>query len=373
MKHKEKIKETNPRLERQLELLGKLGNVDRENKIITSKLHYHSVSELLKNDISTDELPVISEDVIDRADELIDKCPSGYRSAVEVKIDDYEGYEPKKVLECFNETMEIEHYRTVKQGRKSWYLAALLALVGVSLLIILNVLKVTGVIGEDRLEDLIIDYVIDTFACVFIWECISMVLLYPAEFYKRNNKVILFFAGLTLLDAEGNVVACEDKEEMMKEWIDESGKKKTGKAFLMVMGTALIAVGLVALSSAIVSIAKIDYSTITSENMVPFVFMAVTCFVIAICEILAGIGSINMVREKGLFRKFVKIFSIILLLFYAAYIGISIYAGITLGREGLSPGLLVTVAFGLIMVILILIGYHYSKEIDVKRSLRKKK
>ena len=99
---------------RQLELIEKYYYLDREKKLIDVDLNYDSVDDILDKAIGNPMNPQFSKDVLQTIDYIIADIPTGYKVNVNFVLKDYKNYDPKVLMDTFNNTLELRRYRDRK-------------------------------------------------------------------------------------------------------------------------------------------------------------------------------------------------------------------------------------------------------------------
>lgn len=91
---------------RQIELLEKYYNIDNENKIISIDLHYQKVSDILLTNEGNINYPLFKNEIIETVNNAIKRTPRDFKINIVFDIEDYENYNPKQIIESFNDTLE---------------------------------------------------------------------------------------------------------------------------------------------------------------------------------------------------------------------------------------------------------------------------
>lgn len=99
-----------------------------------------------------------------------------YKIELNLKVDDYEGYDPHKVIEAFNDTLELNQYKARKNRTHKELSSSILILSGILLLFLMAIGKNYSWFGEGVKEEIITE-VIDIAAWVFIWEAVTLIFL----------------------------------------------------------------------------------------------------------------------------------------------------------------------------------------------------
>lgn len=278
---------------RQIDLMKKHYDVDEENKIVTLTFRFEKASELLDTEIGKKDCPQFSPSVIERMKELIDTIPMNYRTEIEFDIKEYEGYDPKKIMEAFNDSLELTQYAARRTRKSKWLISTILILVGVILLFILAVGKNNSWFGEGVNQDIVTE-IIDIAGWVFIWEAVSLLFLEPAEqstfALKIRQKVVdvAFYQ-----QGDDTPFVKESAEEIFSNWSEEGKIKRFGKACLLGSSAAFIAMSFINLMSL--------YTTLKAQSeLTPLsiaIFIIFSLITISY-HLLAGFGGINKYMGK---------------------------------------------------------------------------
>ncbi len=304
MKKKKEI--LTPTKNRQIELLKKYYEVDEEKRVVKITLAYEKASELFVTDYSSEEHPEFKSEILSRVSEIISRVPIEYKVELSFAIDDYEGYDPDKLLESFNDLVELNHYEVVNEGKKKSLKVALLLVAGIICLIFMIAGNHNGWFGEDPYKDLISE-IVDIVGWVFIWEAVSMLFLSPSEERLRTVKLRARVSSVSFKDGNTNEIKSEEKcEEIFESWVGESKTKKASKDLLLISGSGFLAVAASTLISGVSDIWNNanSYSPLFLTLYAIFVLISVSFMVIS------GIGAISSYLGKGPFRKAVGGFAI---------------------------------------------------------------
>ena len=86
---------------KELELLNKYYNVDTKNKNVTMLLHYDKASDLIDNRVISKDNYLFDYDELTSINNRIKRIPFIYSVDIDIQIDDYEDYDPKKMVDGF--------------------------------------------------------------------------------------------------------------------------------------------------------------------------------------------------------------------------------------------------------------------------------
>ncbi len=305
---KAKKKETyNPVKARQIELLSKYYEIDEENKVVKVTLAYEKASELFVTDYASEEHPEFKEEILSRVSDILSRIPLDYKADLSFAIDDYEGYDPNKLLESFNDLVEMNNYEGFVDGRKKGLRIALLLIAGIISLVLMISGTKGGWFGEDSTKDLITE-IIDIIGWVFIWEAVSIIFLSPNEEKIRSVKLKTRVNSISFKDGNNGKILTEEKGlKAFESWHGESKTKRASKSLLLISGSGFLAVATSTLISGISDISSnaSSYGTVT--------LISYLAFTILFCGfmIVSGIGAISSYLDRGPLKKAVPYFAII--------------------------------------------------------------
>lgn len=175
MKNEVKLEEN-----RQLLLLKKYYEADEKNKIVTLRFYYDKASDLLNTCTSSFENPIFNDDALENINNVIQTIPAIFRVKIVFDINDYGGYNPKNIIQSFNDTLKLNQYSARRSRQKKHFIAVMLILFGVILLFAMVIGKNKNWFGEGTKVDVIAE-IINITACVFVWEAVSMIFLERSE------------------------------------------------------------------------------------------------------------------------------------------------------------------------------------------------
>lgn len=300
--------------DRQLELLEKYYNVDRENKTIYLNLYFDVVSEVLEKNIGNNKIYRLKNDVLELINEAILNTPPIYKIKLNLKIDDYEGYDPHKVIEAFNDTLELNQYKARRNRTFKELSSSILILVGILLLFLMAIGKNYEWFGGGVKEDIIVE-VIDITAWVFVWEAVTLIFLQINSETKFTISVKKRVKKISMLDKENNVLATESGDDIFGKREDESRLKRIGKYLILISSIAFVVLG----------VYKTYLSFTSVDSDLPNCVTITVAIIDLIIDIFACIGGIFVFLNKNnKLTKFVGVYSFILLTLFLITLIISI-------------------------------------------------
>lgn len=278
---------------RQIELLEKYYTLDKENKVISITLHYEKASELLAKNIGNTKHFIFSQEVLEKIDGIIQNIPAGYKVAINFEIGDYEGYNPKELIESFNDTLELAQYDSRRQRQRKELLCAILVLVGIILLFIMASGKGNGWFGSGIKED-IIEEIIDIAAWVFVWEAVSIFFLEHSKEAIFSLKIRRMVTKISMYE-KNNLIppTCEKADDVFGKWENEEKIKKVGKYFLLISSVAFIFMSFYSFYDLYRILSSQNYSLLKVSM---YAFVTIVYFIISF---MAGLGGISRFLGKN--------------------------------------------------------------------------
>lgn len=354
MKKEKQMNKRELEIARNIEILKKYYDVDEDKKVVNVKLHYTDPSEIINVNVSTKEKPIFKRDFVEEMKSYIDTFPVEYNLGVDFSFDDYGEYDHETLLTAFLDMMELEHYVCSRFHKRAWIIAILLAIIGSAMIIALFFLEDLNCFSDDILGRTI-DYIIDTWACIFIWEALSMLLLYPNETLTRDKIVLFRFQSVSFSDPNKGMLIKKEKEEFEANWIVKTKKQSKGDVMLFVSGSALIIAGLAALLNNISTLLKNAAAISEWEH----ILILTVIIVFGAIQLAAGIAAICRGFEKGKFSKLVPFFVFFMSLLS---IGQVILLFVFKAQNIAIPASVLSSSItGIILSVLYIVGYFFTK------------
>lgn len=339
--------------QRQIELFEKYYNVNKENKTVGFTLHYEKASDLLDTNFGNIKKPQFSEDALKNINSLIEKAPFGYKVEINFEINDYEGYDPKSIIESFNDTLELNQYSARKIKQRKELIASNLILIGIILLFIMVVGKAHNWFGEGIRTE-IASEVINIAAWVFVWEAVTMLFLDFSEQKIFALKIKTKVSQISMMK-KGDLepLAVEESTQIFGKWENEGRIRRIGKVFLLISSFAFLFLAFYSIYQLYLSI--IDPEFVISK--LPLYIL--TTIISSLLFIFAGIGGISLYNGKNRrASNFVGPYSIFI---FVAIIALLILASIFNSRK-----LIFSSISTVIINILYIIGYIIEKQAHKK-------
>lgn len=308
---------------RKVYLLSKHFPVDEEKKIVHIQLKYPTASELLDLDMSTKENPFFKTDIQQRISDILTTLPMGYHATIELLVRDYEGYEPKAIMEAFNDSLELSHYDYQKENKKKRLSVALMVLMGLALLLVKSVGTLDSWFGAvDSVKSDLISEIFDICGTVFIWEATSVIFLSPSEVSIQAKRFQFKVLSVAFLNTKGAVIAFENREQLYEKWDTTTITYRYGSKAILIASTALLGFSFYYILSIFETAIKGPYvDGAEKSNLIIFIFEIVAFFLLAFIYFLGGFSGIRYYMGHGtVFAGIVSIFlglSVVLNLVYS--------------------------------------------------------
>ncbi|MCQ2742995.1 MAG: hypothetical protein MJ239_06895 [Bacilli bacterium] len=348
---------------RHLELVEKYYEVDRENRIIFLRLHYEKATDILDLDIGDKNRPSFKTSTMARVVDIIGTFPEGFKVDVQFQIDDYQGYDPKILVEAFNDEFEFNHFCSNSDNRVRWLKAALLVMTAVVIIFVQSILSEHGLLGEGILNQAY-SLVLETVATLFVWEAATVLFLTLSGHRVMGAKILARVSHLTYLSSDGKEVAKEDKLTMISNWVDTGKVFKVGGVMLIFFASATLVTGV---SKAIADgYTYVQNPASPGDTAIRWIGLVVS-LTVSVLVFLSGLG---YYADKGKLRKAAHIFaftSVTLFFFETIALIILFFTG-----TDITFGMFARNAVGLIVRFGFIIGYGLVAQSRLMRGGRKR-
>ena len=343
---------------REMKVINKYYDVDEENKIVTIPLHFEKATDLVDSSVRDKGDYLISEEVLADISDKVTSIPFLYKVKISLEIDDYEGYDPDKLLDNINDCVELNTYKQTREKKYNRVLAIFLLVIGISLIIINVSAKAAGWYQDIAYE------ILDIVSWVFIWEATTIAFLTSSELTLNSKKFIYKIIGVELLDKDLNVLASEANFNRYDEWEKASKKERFARALLLFSGAALMAssvLGIIETVSIFKDLATVGKET-GAENVMALLVVIGILLVLYTVILLAGVSAITTYLGRGPFRKWSKyVFMVAIALLFA----IELFLQISIGSTEAIASKLLTFAsalFYLVGIITMIVVNHKEKK-----------
>lgn len=217
--------------------------LNEETNTFEMAMHYEKASDLFEeNAITLEKASRISDSITDRMSEMLDDIPNGYSSDVSIRIDDYEGYTSKQLMDGLKDTLFLRHRRFLHETTQSGLKTGALIVAGIVMILILTIGRQIGWWdGDDTISE-ILTYMLDTLGCVLIWEGLYMAFLEEPEEYVFEQKISHKISSISFYQGNKDRAAASEDRESLSELMATNRKKLFAKRLLLFSGFSLICV-----------------------------------------------------------------------------------------------------------------------------------
>ena len=335
---------------RQLELIDKYYYLDKEKKIIDVDLNYDSVDDILDKEIGNPNNPQFSKNVLETMDSIIENIPTGYKVNINLVLKDYKGYDPKILMETFNNTLELRRYSSRKKKLNKQVFSGILIFIGISIMLLMIICR-NYINFDNDIQDEIFSEVLDIAAWVFVWEAVTILFLedpgkskLAIEIRRKVNKITFYTH-----DNEEPLLS-ETNDEIFKNWESISRIKTASRYMLLVSSVAFLFLAVYS----IYDFFKNFNEAVKLVNIVVLIIIGIIQFVV---KIFAGVSGIQLFLNKPVRHyKLLGAYSVIMLIGFCVSI-----VGIIVSKETI--GLASSIA-SMIISLMYSVGffmYKYSK------------
>ncbi len=355
--------------DKEIELYKKYYEVDEEKKLIRLVFRFNSADEIVEENISTPEKPLIKHSVLEKVSDFLRSLPETYRGDVVLDIKDYGPYKADVLMEAMKDSIEFSHYHSDKEIRRNWVMASLFTLIGLIILLFAAFLSTDTFAWVESTNGAIIKEILDIAAWVFIWEAVSILFLSPSPEKVVENALRIRMHSLSFKNSES---VCEENSSYLLDahpW--KSGKvKKEGRYLLLISGFLMIATGIVSIFFLFTSLTPIvkeiinggnssiieDVNLTRSQSIAVLIIATIGSIAVLTFRIIGGIAGVSKFNNRGKFQKMVAPYAIIMLVYHTiSFVALSLNGTTAAFGSWFSNG------FSVLLNITYLAGYFMDK------------
>ncbi len=317
------------------------------------KLRYEKASDVLETNFGEEGCGMFKNSILETIGDIYGNIPVEYRVEIEFCIEDYEGYEPRDVLNRFNEALELNNYQAQRDKKRRWLRASLLVLAGLAILAIMGFGASQNWFGDEGSASASLwNEVLDIAGWVFIWEAVTISFLQQNELGLLGVKILSRTNGIRFY-RKGNseLLAEENGSSIVAKWEEEGKFSKSGKLALLISSSGFLAFGVASTFATVLSLKAYP------ANSVDFWGLIIGALILLAVASFAGISGISCYLGKGPLRKAAPFFGVLVFI----YLVTSIVISVVYQSMGFT--------FSAIVTAVLQIGYVYGIIIDlVKRK-----
>lgn len=302
---------------------------DEKKKIFTIPVSYEKAEDVLDLDvIDPKNHPRFKKEALEGVKELLMSLPTGTKADIQLRIADYQGYDPDVLLKSFNDSIRLNQHRSRLEQKRSGLTATVLALIGAVILFVYLFGRINNWWGDDEeaLSYNFITEILDIAAWVFLWEAVSVIFLYGDDYRSINAGLFIKINVIGFFNEDGSKQL--SSELLMDEVRTSSVAKKwelIGKNMVLVSSVAMIIMGFFSIFNVIYTSIFVHMETPTEE--VVFLVIVLVAAVVGVLFMLLGWGGIYHYLDKPKLSKFTFVATIVLGVLLLLYLISSIIGG----------------------------------------------
>ena len=187
--------------------------LDEENKRFSVTPSYDTAEELVDTHISTPDRIVFLEEDSDMLMYYLQDIPKGYQCDLDLRIKDFEGYQPKAFLDALQNSIDMWLNRFESEKKKQHRLFYALLISGIIFLIIMALAE-GHILFKNETADSIVSEILDIGGWVFIWEAFTVRFLTPSETFRKWQTLRKKLHRISLSDAEGHTLEALSRSDL---------------------------------------------------------------------------------------------------------------------------------------------------------------
>lgn len=305
-KNKKKASELSKFTLRQLEVLSNYHEVDYDNRLIIITFSCKEISEYLDPTLSTKEKPYFSKELLAKISDVSHSVPSDFNIKVNLKVDDYCGYDPEVIKNSMSDAFELFAYDVRVETNKLGIRTASLIFIAITLFAWLFFVCYSKIFftynSEDPNSRLVYEIVFGV-GSALLWQAAYFIFLPQSDYASIYYSILDRIKYFSLLDKDGSVLIECSQEHMQRHWVHETKKLLFARRILVIVGTGLLCMASYDLTE-VVSFGK---AMTSGNNSAIYAFFI--CLACVIILIVAGIGSVSFYLGKGPFKTVVPFFA----------------------------------------------------------------
>jgi len=288
---------------RQLSLIDKYYSLNREEKTIDIDFRYEKASDVLDEHIGNKNTPQFNKEILEEIDSVFGNIPTGFKVNINFFVNDYQGYDAKKILETFNSTLELRRYNSKKKRLNKQLFSAILVLIGVLILFLMIVGK-NYFLFKDQIQEDIVSEVLDIAAWVFIWEAVTLLFLETPNDAKLAVEIRKKVNTLSFYNKDGDLLCKETRDEIYKNWESISKVKIASRYMILISSVAFL---FMAVYSSYVFFLNLENLTATKDIILSILKLVIGVFL----KIFAGVSGFRIFLKKPIkCRRFLDIYTL---------------------------------------------------------------
>lgn len=192
------LKSPEEMFDKQNRLLDYIYDVDKENRIVTAKIHFASIDDII--DPSYKKNLMLNDALWQKMEQVLKSVPFSYKVNFEFEIDDMKDYSLDVLMAALEKNIDMKYLGFAISTRRKRRAALSLTAIGILLLlgnIILQVLQPFNGVVENILVE-----IIDIAAWVFVWEAVTIYYIDGYEMRRGLKNIRKRILDISFTDSQ---------------------------------------------------------------------------------------------------------------------------------------------------------------------------
>lgn len=184
--------------DKQNRLLDYIYDVDKENRIVTARIHFASIDDII--DPSYKKNLMLNDALWQKMEQVLKSVPFSYKVNFEFEIDDMKDYSLDVLMSALEKNIDMKYLGFAISTRRKRRAALSLTAIGILLLlgnIILQVLQPFNGVVENILVE-----IIDIAAWVFVWEAVTIYYIDGYEMRRGLKNIRKRILDISFTDSQ---------------------------------------------------------------------------------------------------------------------------------------------------------------------------
>ena len=272
-----------------IDLVDKYYDLNKDKKLVRFHLNYENLDEALE--LSFNNTYRFKKEIIEQINEQLNDIPKDYKCDLEISF--REKIDSKAVVNAFFDELSFINYHNRNNNNRKHLTIAILFLSGL-ILLLLNLFLNNHAIFNDAVLNETVNWVIDTFACVLIWEGFTLLFLIYYNEEIPAVKIVKRINSLILIN--------DDKEEVFV----NDRKNIHSYSFLDISAACM-------LTGSVIILVDIFYEILTFIDTGIFNIFYVSVFgILVLYELLISMGAFySYLKRENFFTRIFKFLLIV--------------------------------------------------------------
>lgn len=203
--------------DKQNRLLDYIYDVDKENRIVTARIHFASIDDII--DSSYKKNLMLNDALWQKMEQVLKSVPFSYKVNFEFEIDDMKDYSLDVLMSALEKNIDMKYLGFAISTRRKRRAALSLTAIGILLLlgnIILQVLQPFNGVVENILVE-----IIDIAAWVFVWEAVTIYYIDGYEMRRGLKNIRKRILDISFTDSQTKNQKKEDFDSISPDLKDK--------------------------------------------------------------------------------------------------------------------------------------------------------